>query len=121
MVAGAGRAAVDVFNALPHLFNRPGVQQIGTGRAMSEVRIGVKRKEAVMRAAAEQGLLGPKGPHVGARLPPELVARAKQVTGIEGTTELLTYALATVASEDDYGEKLLSRKGRIPRGILFAG
>jgi hypothetical protein len=58
---------------------------------------------------------------VGGRLPDALVEQAKRVSGIVETTELLTYALARIAVEDDFGERLISRKGRVPRGTFFAG
>jgi hypothetical protein len=45
------------------------------------------------------------------------VTRAKQRTGISSTTELVEYALAKVALEDDFGAKLVARRGTIPPDI----
>jgi hypothetical protein len=45
------------------------------------------------------------------------VAAAKAQSGIASDTELLEYALARVALEDDFGAKLVSRKGCIPKDI----
>jgi hypothetical protein len=79
------------------------------------------QRSVILRAAEERGLLGAKDRTIGGRLPAALVEQAKRVSGIEETTELLTYALARVAVEDDFGERLIARKGRVPKGILFAG
>jgi hypothetical protein len=86
-----------------------------TGEIMSE------RRTVVLQAAEERRLLGAKDRMVGGRLPDALVEQAKRVSGIAETTELLTYALARIAVEDDFGERLTSRKGRVPRGTFFAG
>ena len=58
---------------------------------------------------------------VGGRFSDALIDEAKRVSGITENTDLLTYALIKVALEDDFGERLLARKGRIPKGTLFAG
>jgi hypothetical protein len=79
------------------------------------------RQAATLRAAEEMGLLGPKDRQLGGRFPAALVEQAKRVTGLTETTELLTYALATVAIEDDFGERLIARRGSVPKGVLFAG
>jgi hypothetical protein len=86
-----------------------------TGEIMSE------RRTVVLQAAEERGLLGAKDRMVGGRLPDALVEQAKRASGIAETTELLTYALARIAVEDDFAERLMARKGRVPRGTLFAG
>jgi hypothetical protein len=81
----------------------------------------VGRRAAVIQAAEERGLLGSKDRQLGGRFSDALIDEAKRVSGITENTDLLTYALIKVALEDDFAEKLLSRKGRIPRGTLFAG
>jgi hypothetical protein len=45
------------------------------------------------------------------------VAAAKEKSGIASDTELLEYALAKVALEDDFGAKLVRRKGRVAKDI----
>lgn len=47
----------------------------------------------------------------------QLVKVAKARSGIKSDTDLLEYALARVALEDDFGQKLIARKGRVPRDI----
>jgi len=80
-----------------------------------------ERRHAVLRAAEERGLLGAKARQLGGRFSDALAEQAKRVSGIDETTDLLTYALIKVALEDDFGERLLARKGRVPKGTLFAG
>jgi hypothetical protein len=46
-----------------------------------------------------------------------LVDAAKARSGIKSDTELLEYALARVALEDDFGQKLTAREGRVPRDL----
>ncbi len=50
---------------------------------------------------------------IGGRFSHTLVEEAKRVSGITETTDLLTYALIRVALEDNFGERLLARKGRL--------
>jgi hypothetical protein len=42
---------------------------------------------------------------------------AKARTGITSTTDRVEYALAKVALEDEFGTKLVARKGSIPRNL----
>jgi hypothetical protein len=46
-----------------------------------------------------------------------LVDAAKARSSITSDTELLEYALARVALEDDFGQKLIAREGRAPRDL----
>jgi hypothetical protein len=79
------------------------------------------RWASFIRAAEERGLLGSKDRQLGGRFSAALIDEARRVGGITNDTDLLTYALIKVALEDDFGERLLARKGRIPNGTLFAG
>ena len=72
-----------------------------------------RRRVSVVAAAKEAGLLEGENSHVGARVPHHLVEEAKARTGIASTTDLVEYALAKVALEDDFGSKLVARKGSI--------
>lgn len=89
-----------------------------SGATVDPVRIGRKRREAALKAAEEEGLLGPRDGTIGGRVPTKLLERAKQRSGAESTSELLLYALTKVALEDDFGPRLVARKGRVPRGLL---
>jgi hypothetical protein len=75
------------------------------------------RRERVVAAATEAGLLAGGRSPLGARLPQPLIEAAKARTGITSTTEVVEYALAKVALEDDFGAKLVARKGRVPADL----
>jgi len=72
----------------------------------------------VARQAAAIGLLGgEKTARIGGRVTQELLDAARSASGLQSDTELLEYALSKVALEDDFGAKLLARKGSIPKGV----
>ena len=71
------------------------------------------RFEAVMRAAEKSGLLNEKGGRIGGRVSPALVKQAKRQTGIETDTDLIEFALATVALEDHFAETFKQSRGKI--------
>ncbi|MPZ34961.1 MAG: hypothetical protein GEV13_28970 [Rhodospirillales bacterium] len=75
------------------------------------------RRRAVIATARELGLLGGENGRIGGRVRRQLVAAAKKKSGIASDTELLEYALAKVALEDDFGTKLVRRKGRISQDL----
>lgn len=75
------------------------------------------RRRAVMETARQLGLLGGENSRIGGRIRRDLLAAAKKKSGIASDTELLEYALAKVALEDDFGTKLVRRKGRIAQDI----
>lgn len=77
------------------------------------------RRRSVAAAAKAAGLLAGENRPLGARVPRELVTRAKERSGIASTTDLVEYALAKVALEDDFGAKLVARKGSIPTDIAL--
>jgi hypothetical protein len=81
----------------------------------------VDRRTILVQAAEERGLLGSKDRQMGGRFSEALVEEAKRVSGITENTDLLTYALIKVALEDDFGERLVWRKARVPKGTFFAG
>ena len=60
------------------------------------------RRGATLRAK-EAGLMGGQTRWIGGRLEEALVSAAKTCSGITSDTELLAYALARVALEDDFG------------------
>lgn len=55
-----------------------------------------------MRAARASGLMGEKSARMGGRFSPALIAQAKRRTGIETDTDLLEFALANIALEDNF-------------------
>ena len=75
------------------------------------------RRRSVVAAAKAAGLLSGDNRTLGARVPDRLVIQAKERSGISSTTDLVEYALAKIALEDDFGGKLVARKGTIPADI----
>ena len=71
------------------------------------------RFEAVMRAAQQSGLLGEKSGRIGGRVSPALVRQAKRQTGIETDTDLIEFALASVALEDNFAETFKKSRGKV--------
>lgn len=72
-----------------------------------------ERFEAVMRAAEQSGLLSKKSGRIGGRVSPALVRQAKRQTGIETDTDLIEYALATIALEDNFAETFKDSRGKV--------
>jgi hypothetical protein len=75
------------------------------------------RRRSVIDTARQLGLLDGENGRIGGRVRRDLVAAAKSKSGIASDTELLEYALAKVALEDDFGANLVRRKGRIAKDI----
>jgi hypothetical protein len=81
--------------------------------ATSGLVVSKARFEAVMRAAETSGLLSEKGSRIGGRVSPALVRQAKRQTGIETDTDLIEFALATVALEDNFAEAFKESRGKV--------
>jgi hypothetical protein len=77
------------------------------------------RRTGVLTAADREGLIGAKDRTIGGRVPAALLEAAKARSGIRSDSELLLYALAKVALEDDFGARLLSLKGSVPRDVML--
>ena len=71
------------------------------------------RFDAVMRAAKQSGLLSGKSSRIGGRVSPILVKQAKRQTGIETDTDLIEFALATVALKDNFAETFKESRGKV--------
>lgn len=70
-----------------------------------------------MRAAERSGLLKEKSSRIGGRVSPALVAQAKQRTGIEADTDLIEFALASVALEDNFAEAFRASRGKVDEDL----
>lgn len=68
---------------------------------------------AVMKAAEHSGLLDDKSTQISVRISLALVEQAKKRTGIKSDTQLIEFALASLALEDDFGRALLKRRGTL--------
>ena len=82
----------------------------GESRAakVSEARFGT-----IMQAAARSGLLQEKSSRIAGRVSPTLVKQAKKRTGIEADSDLIAFALASVALEDDFPEAFKDARGKV--------
>ncbi len=74
---------------------------------------------AVLRRATDMGLMGTEIYQVGVRIPKKLLAQAKKRTGIASTTELLKFALANVAVEDNFAKAFSAARGRIAPDLVI--
>jgi hypothetical protein len=74
--------------------------------------------EATLNHASAAGYLrGRKSERIGGRVAPALLSAAMEKSGLRSQAELLEYALAKVAIEDDYAAKLLAMKGSVPDDV----
>jgi hypothetical protein len=97
---------------------RRGKQVAGTtkgsrGETTGQLVVSNARFEAVMRAAEQSGLLNEKGGRIGGRVSPALVRQAKRQTGIETDTDLIEFALATIALEDNFADVFKESRGKV--------
>jgi hypothetical protein len=97
-----------------------GLSKRSTGRtkparetATGQFMVSRARFDAVMRAAEQSGLLNEKSGRIGGRVSPALVTQAKRQTGIETDTDLIEFALATVALEDNFAEAFKASRGKV--------
>jgi hypothetical protein len=75
------------------------------------------RRDSVLDTVKRLGLLeGPRN-RIAGRIRGQLIKAAKARSGIRSDTQLLEYALAQVALEDDFWRKLWARRGTIPPDI----
>jgi len=85
---------------------------------VSEADIAMTRNRLVLEQAKAVGLLGSaKNTRLSGRVSSELIDAAKKRAHVTSDTELLELALSRLALEDDFGARLVARKGSIPPGI----
>ncbi len=70
-----------------------------------------------MRAAERSGLLTRKSGRIGGRVSLALVEQAKNQTGIKADTDLIEFALASVALEDKFAEAFRKSRGKVDPSI----
>lgn len=75
------------------------------------------RFEAVMAAAKRSGLLDEKSSRIGGRVSQALLTQAKRQTGIKTDTDLIEFALATVALEDEFAETFKQVRGKVDKEL----
>ncbi len=88
-----------------------------SNRKMTSPSVGNARQDTLqgtLALAEEKGLLkGPRTFVLRGRMPEELVAAAKQRTGIVSDSKLLEAALAHLAVADDYADWLYAQRGTV--------
>jgi hypothetical protein len=83
-----------------------------------EASVARTRNRLVLEQARAVGLLGAaKNTRLSGRVPSELIEAAKKRAHVSSDTELLELALSRLALEDDFGARLVRRKGSIPSEI----
>ncbi|CAN5471725.1 hypothetical protein BH10PSE6_BH10PSE6_47490 [soil metagenome] len=73
--------------------------------------------QAVMTAAERLGLLNDKRVRIAGRVSAALVAQAKKRSGIQTDTDLIAFALANVALEDDFAETFKKVHGTVDANL----
>ena len=66
-----------------------------------------------MNAAERSGLLNERSSRIAGRVSPALLKQAKKRTGNKADTDLIVFALANVALEDDFAETFKDARGRV--------
>jgi hypothetical protein len=82
-------------------------------KTMRLVLIDPARRKAVLSAAEKSGLLGEKSARIGGRISPALLEQAKKQTGISTDTDLIEFALANVALEDEFSKAFDKVRGTV--------
>lgn len=88
----------------------------GTSRSEESRRKGAVKREqvaAVMALAKASGLTAGKDSRISGRVSSELIERAKARTGLESDTELVEFALANVAVEDNFAHVFRELRGTV--------
>ncbi len=76
------------------------------------------RRRLTMRHAEAEGLVGDdKSARIAGRVSRRLLEAARKKAGIRSDTELLEYALAAIALQDDFGDRLFSHEGKVSKDI----
>jgi hypothetical protein len=81
--------------------------------AMKQLAVSKTRFEAVMQAAKQSGLMSEKSGRISGRVSRALVNQAKRQSGIETDTDLIEFALATIALEDNFAEAFKQSRGKV--------
>ena len=83
--------------------------------------VALRRRDLVLQQARQQGLVGEeKDARISGRVRRRLIDAAKLRSGLTSDTDLLEYALARLALEDDFGTLLVRRKGSVPEDVDLA-
>jgi hypothetical protein len=84
-----------------------------SGEAGQFATVHATQVDAVMAAAERSGLLHEKSGRIGGRVSPALVEQAKARTGIATDTDLIEFALANIAIEDNFADAFRRSRGKV--------
>lgn len=79
--------------------------------------IGETRMQSVLESARGAGLLELKTARISGRISPALIAQAKRRTGMTSDSELIEFALASVALDDPFMEVFRQVRGTIDADV----
>src|SRR4051812_22521240 len=97
------------------------VHNIGS-RCVDLAKVIAPRRAHILDEARAAGLIdGRKDAHISGRVPGSLIDAAKKRARLSSDTDLIEYALVTVALQDDFGLWLVSRKGSVSTDIDLEG
>jgi hypothetical protein len=84
----------------------------------SDEAVALRRNALVLELARAAGLLGTtKDARLSGRVSARLISAAKQRAHVSSDTELLEIALSRLVLEDDFGARLVRRKGSVPADL----
>jgi hypothetical protein len=84
-----------------------------SGRSRRAERARPAQVQAVLAGAERAGLLAASDSRIAGRVSATLIERAKARTGLRSDTELLVFALANVALEDEFAEAFRKLAGTV--------
>jgi hypothetical protein len=95
------------------------VSRSGRGKTVMDLyqELRAARVEAVIEAAERSGLLNEKNSRIGGRVSRTLIDQAKRRTGIGADTDLIEFALASIALEDRFAEIFREARGKVDPDI----
>lgn len=89
---------------------RPSKEQLHRIEVLKRQR---ERIQAVIESAKRSGLLEEKTGRIAGRVSAELIEQAKARTGLTSDTELVEFALASLALEDNFAETFRKTQGTV--------
>ena len=111
-------SAVHMLYKYTKLLNKRGGLLVTRASSKTEAdRTASLRRRSVVDTAKAAGLLSGENGRIAGRVRQPLIEAAKARSGIVSDTELLEYALARVALEDEFGRKLVARKGQVDSSL----
>jgi hypothetical protein len=95
-----------------------GIREDNAKRSAGRAEALAARRRVTMRHAEAEGLIGgDKDARIAGRVSRRLLATAKERAGVHSDTELLEYALAAIALQDQFGDRLFEFEGTVPADV----